>query len=79
VIEALHLSKACRLGVHALHDLSLSVGTGEFVFLTGPSGAGKSTLLRLLLCQERPTEGRLMVDGEDLSQMGAGETQAYRR
>ena len=47
--------------------------------LTGPSGAGKSTLLRLLLCQERPTEGRLTVDGEDLSRMGAGETQAYRR
>ncbi|MEE2638087.1 MAG: cell division ATP-binding protein FtsE [Acidobacteriota bacterium] len=79
MIEVQHLSKAYGPGVYALHDLSLFIDKGEFVFLTGPSGAGKSTLLRLLLCQERPSSGSLKVDGEELAVMGASETQAYRR
>ena len=66
-------------GVYALRDLTLTVGKGEFVFLTGPSGAGKSTLLRLLLRQDTPSSGRLVVGGRSLSKMNASQVQAYRR
>ena len=66
-------------GVYALRDLTLAIGKGEFVFLTGPSGAGKSTLLRLLLRQDVPTSGHLIVGGRSLSKMSAGQVQAYRR
>jgi cell division transport system ATP-binding protein len=64
---------------YAIRDLTLKVEKGEFAFLTGPSGAGKSTLLRLLLMQERPTEGAVIVDGRDLSTLSPAEIQAYRR
>ena len=66
-------------GVYALRDLTLAIGKGEFVFLTGPSGAGKSTLLRLLLRQDVPTSGHLVVGGRSLSKMSAGQVQDYRR
>jgi len=79
VIEAEHLSKMYSRGVYALREVTLSIGKGEFVFLTGPSGAGKSTLLRLLLRQELPTAGRLVVNGRTLLKMTAGQVQAYRR
>jgi cell division transport system ATP-binding protein len=79
VIETHHLSKLYSRGLYALHDLSLTVDKGEFVFLTGPSGAGKSTLLRLLLVQERPTEGELFVNGHDLTTLSRSDVQEYRR
>ena len=79
MIEAANLSKQYSRGVYALRDLSLSIDKGEFIFLTGPSGAGKSTFLRLLLREEIPTEGNLMVGGRDLSTMSSSEIQAYRR
>lgn len=66
-------------GVYALRDLTLEIGKGDFVFLTGPSGAGKSTLLRLLLRQEVPSAGHLVVAGRSLSKMSASQVQAYRR
>jgi cell division transport system ATP-binding protein len=79
VIETHHLSKLYSRGLYALQDLSLTVEKGEFVFLTGPSGAGKSTLLRLLLVQDRPTEGELFVNGHDLTSLSRGDVQEYRR
>jgi cell division transport system ATP-binding protein len=66
-------------GVYALRDLTLSIGKGEFVFLTGPSGAGKSTLLRLLLRQDVPSSGHLIVGGRSLAKMSASQVQTYRR
>ena len=79
MIETYHLSKLYSRGVYALRDLSLSVGKGEFIFLTGPSGAGKSTLLRLLLREDLPSEGELKVAGRDLSALSRSQVQSYRR
>ena len=79
MIQIEGLSKLYGREVFALDDVTLSVGKGEFVFLTGASGAGKSTLLRILLCRERPTNGRVVVAGRDLTTLSPSEVQAYRR
>jgi cell division transport system ATP-binding protein len=79
VIEAQRVSKIYSRGVYAVRELSLRIEKGEFVFLTGPSGAGKSTLLRLLLRQEVPTEGRIVVGQRDLAKLSVRQVQAYRR
>ncbi len=79
MIETQGLGKIYGRGLYALRDLNLTIDKGEFVFLTGPSGAGKSTLLRLLLLQEQPTEGDVMVAGRNLARLTRNQVQAYRR
>jgi cell division transport system ATP-binding protein len=79
VIETRRLSKVYSRGLYALQDLTLHVEKAEFVFLTGPSGAGKSTFLRLLLLQERPTDGEVFVNGHNLALLSRREIQEYRR
>ena len=73
------LSKLYGRDISALDDITLRVGRGEFAFLTGASGAGKTTLLRILLRQELPTVGTVVVDGRDLSALSARDVQRYRR
>ncbi len=62
-----------------LDRLSLHVDRGEFLFVTGKSGSGKSTLIRLLTMETCATEGRILVDGRDLSKMKRREIPVYRR
>ena len=63
----------------ALHDLSMEIEKGEFVFLVGPSGSGKSTFLRLVLKEERPTSGRIRVAGKDLHRLSNWKVPQLRR
>ncbi|RME22228.1 MAG: cell division ATP-binding protein FtsE [Deltaproteobacteria bacterium] len=78
MIRMYHVTK--RYGdVTALRDVSLKVGKGEFCYITGPSGAGKSTMLKLLYGAERPTEGKLLVGGVDVSKLRGRRLPALRR
>ena len=60
-------------------DLSFRAGAGDLVALTGPSGSGKSTLLNCLGLLERPTSGRVVVDGVDVTRLGPGRVRRFRR
>ena len=79
MIETVRVTKAYGREEYGVRELTMKVEKGEFAFLTGPSGAGKSTLLRLLLLQEKPTSGHVIIGDRDLSTLTPAEVQAYRR
>ncbi len=64
--------------VRALDDVSLSIPAGEWLAVMGPSGSGKSTLANLLGCLDRPTSGKILISGEDLSTLSAAEMNRFR-
>src|SRR5437773_12066467 len=66
VISFQHVWKTYPTGTEALRDINLVVPEGDFLFLVGPSGAGKSTLVRLLIREEKPTKGKIFVDGVEI-------------
>ena len=75
MIDFEHVTKIYkRSDTPALEDIDFHVDDGEFVFLVGHSGAGKSTLLKLILREELPTEGRVMVDGKDVARLRRGQS-----
>jgi cell division transport system ATP-binding protein len=73
------VSKIYKPDNQALTDISFTIKKGDFVFLVGPSGAGKTTILRLLLKDIDPTEGKIYVDGEDLSTVKKAKIPFLRR
>ena len=79
VINFQHVFKTYPTGTQALRDINLEVPEGDFVFLVGPSGAGKSTLVRLLIREEKPTKGKIFVDGVELGRMKRRKLPFYRR
>ena len=79
MIRLHHVSKQYPSGSTALSDISLHIRKGELAFLTGPSGAGKTTLLRLLLREELPTDGSIVVNGRNVAAMPARDVPYLRR
>lgn len=63
----------------ALEDVSFHVNKGEFVFLVGHSGSGKSSIIRMLLCEEKPTNGEVIVNGHNIGQLTHKEVPYLRR
>ena len=82
ILQVEHLTKTYGSGdtaVRALDDVSLTVGTGEFVAIIGSSGSGKSTLLHMIGGVDRPTSGTVRVSGEDVFQRSDEQLAVFRR
>jgi lipoprotein-releasing system ATP-binding protein len=73
LLEAQHITRRLPEGVTLVADASLRVERGEFIAITGPSGSGKSSLLYLLGLLDRPTEGRVLLEGRDTASLSAAE------
>jgi putative ABC transport system ATP-binding protein len=81
VIRTENLAKDYHLGSHAVHALrgvTVEIEAGEFVAVMGPSGSGKSTFMNLLGCLDRPSRGRYVLDGEDVSDLSRDTLAAIR-
>lgn len=81
LIEIKSLTKMYMLGktvVHALRGIDLTVENHEFMAIAGPSGSGKTTLLNIIGCIEKPTEGSVLFDGKDVSQLPSHESADFR-
>ena len=78
MVELIKVSKTYHPHIQALSDVSISIRSGEMVFITGRSGAGKTTFLKLLCKMELPTRGLVEIDGLDIRKM-RGKRLSYLR
>jgi cell division transport system ATP-binding protein len=79
VISMVDVGMTYPNGKVALADVNVAIPPGDFVFLVGPSGAGKSTFIRLLIREQLPTSGKVVVAGKDLARMRRREVPKLRR
>ncbi len=79
MIEFRNVSKVYNKNISALTNVNLGINKGEFVFLVGPSGAGKSTFIKLLLKEEEPTGGNIIVNNQDITQLSRRRIPYLRR
>lgn len=78
LLELQNISKVYG-AVHALRDIDLTVERGEWMAIMGPSGSGKTTLMNIIGCMDKLTDGKVILDGEDISNLGSRELTAIRR
>jgi putative ABC transport system ATP-binding protein len=82
IVEAVNLRKTYMLGkvpVEALRGVNLKVESGDFLAVLGPSGSGKSTLLNLIGALDRPTQGKMLIEGVDVSTLSDNQLSDLRR
>jgi putative ABC transport system ATP-binding protein len=82
IVEAIDLKKTYMLGkvpVEALRGVNLKVESGDFLAILGPSGSGKSTMLNLIGALDKPTLGKLLIDGVDISTLNDNQLSDFRR
>ena len=79
MIKLTNVSFKYKNGVHALHDINLEIGDGEFVYITGTTGSGKSTLIKLLDTEIVPTKGSVIVGGTNVGKLRYSKVPRYRR
>ncbi|HVB76835.1 MAG TPA: cell division ATP-binding protein FtsE [Candidatus Nitrosotalea sp.] len=79
MISLQHVWKRYPNGTEALRDVDLRIPEGDFVFLVGSSGAGKSSLIRLLIREERPSSGKIFINGVELGRMRRRQLPRFRR
>lgn len=79
MIDVVEITKQFPNGLKALDNVNLKIEKGEFVSIVGPSGAGKSTLIRMLICEDKPTSGKILVAGRDITKLKPNELPYYRR
>lgn len=82
ILKTINLTKAYGAGetkVEALKGVDISIKQGEFIAVVGASGSGKSTLLHLLGGLDRPSEGRVIIDGKDIYELSEKELSVFRR
>ena len=79
MIELKDVTKEYSKGISALNGINLKIEQGEFVFIVGDSGSGKSTLIKLIMKELNPTEGTIIVNGQNLNRMKHRNIAKYRR
>ncbi len=79
MIQLFNIGKIYQNGAPALHDISLKIPDGDFVYITGSSGAGKSTLLRLLYCAEKPSRGQILMGERNTTRLRGRNVSYLRR